>query len=453
MKIHFCGGAQTVTGSNYLLETEKTKVLVDCGLFQGGANTNKLNNEDFPYKPNEIDVVFITHAHIDHIGRLLKLVSEGFNGKIFSTLPTVDFIKIMLSDSENIARKRGERQFYGLNDIEKTVGLFQGIDYGKKIELDNGISFCFRDAGHILGSAIVEIWAEDNKIVFSGDMGNSPVPLLRETEVIGDADYVVIESTYGDRIHETVSQRKDLLENAIEDIVSQGGTMLIPSFALERTQEILYELNELVENHRIPRIPIFLDSPLAIKLTEVYKRHSNYFNKEAKYLIESGDELFNFPGLKLTQTSQESKSINNIAPPKIIIAGSGMSTGGRILHHEIRYLSDPNNIFLIVCYQANGTLGRKIFDGAEKVRIFNQIIPVKSRVRAIGGYSAHADQETLYSWISKIARHENKSGDKELKKVFVTHGEKDPADALAQIIKDRLGVQAVVPKMGQSFVL
>ena len=267
------------------------------------------------------------------------------------------------------------------------------------------------------------------------------MPLLRPTEFIQEADYVVVESTYGDRLHETKEQRKDLLEDVIEDTVTQGGTLLIPSFALERTQEVLYELNELIENHRIPRIPIFVDSPLAIKLTKIYQKYPDYFNQKAVYLIKSGDDLFKFPGLKMTRTVEESKKIKQVNPPKIIMAGSGMSTGGRILHHHKQYLADPKNTLLIICYQVPGTLGRKILAGVKTVKILGQEIPNKIQVRAIGGYSAHADQEMLCAWVKQMKD--------SLKKVFVVQGEEKSALALVQKIKDNLGLPAEAPEMGQ----
>jgi metallo-beta-lactamase family protein len=444
MKLHFHGGARIVTGTNYLLEVGNTKILIDCGMFQGAQHVEDKNYEDFPFNPEEIDFLLVTHAHIDHTGRIPKLYKDGFQGKILATRPTKDFAKNMLEDSQGIleyeAKKLKRKPLYKKIDVEKSLKLIEGVNYGKKIDLDKGISCRFRDAGHILGSAIIEVWAEGKKIVFSGDLGNPPVPLLKPTEFIKEADYVVIESTYGDRIHEVGKQRKDLLENAIEDTIAKRGVLMIPALALERTQELLYELNELVENHRIPKVPIFIDSPLAIRDLEVYRKYPEYYNKEAAYLIKSGDDLFKFPGLVLTKTVEESKRINDIKPPKIIIAGSGMSTGGRILHHEIRYLPNPNNTILFISFQIAGCLGRRIFDRVKEVKIFNEIIPVRAEVRAIGGYSAHADQETLRNWIDKVER--------PIKHVFVVQGEEEPVLALVQVIRDHLGIEASAPMPG-----
>jgi metallo-beta-lactamase family protein len=442
----FHGGARSVTGANYLIETETSKILVDCGLIQGTRHAEKQNYEKFPYDPAGIDAVLVTHAHIDHTGRLPKLVKDGFRGKIFMTRPARDFAEIMLADSQALmadeAKSEKEKPLYSKEDVARTLEFIETAEYGEVFEITDDTKFRFRDAGHILGSAIIELWAENKKIVFSGDLGNPPVPLLRPTEFIDEADYVVVESTYGDREHEKLDERKNMLEDVIEDTFAQGGTLMIPSFALERTQELLYELNSLVENHRIPRIPIFIDSPLAICATKIYKKYPQYYNEKAVYLIESGDQLFQFPGLKFTYTTEESKEINDVPPPKIVIAGSGMSTGGRILHHERRYLSDPNSFILFIGYQAAGTLGRRIADGAKEVKIFGETVPVLCGVRAIGGYSAHADQAKLREWVEKI-----KEGGK-LKKTFVVQGEEGPALAFVQLLRDHLGIDAEAPMAG-----
>jgi metallo-beta-lactamase family protein len=442
----FHGGARSVTGANYLIETENSKILVDCGLAQGTRHAEKQNYKKFSYDPSTIDAVLITHAHIDHTGRLPKLVKDGFRGKIFMTRPTKDFAEIMLDDSQGImayeAKREGREALYSKKDVVKTLEYIEEIEYGKVLKAAGDIKCRFRDAGHILGSAIIEVWADGQKIVFSGDLGNPPVPLLRPTEFITEADYVVVESTYGDREHEKLDERKNLLEDAIEDTVARGGTLMIPSFALERTQELLYELNSLVENHRVPEVPVFIDSPLAIDATKIYGKYPEYYNKKAMYLIESGDQVFQFPRLKFTYTAQESKGISDVPSPKIIIAGSGMSTGGRILHHERRYLPDPNSSILFIGYQAAGTLGRRIFDGAKSVKIFGERVPVRCGVKAIGGYSAHADQKKLREWVEKI-----KDGGK-LKKTFVVQGEEGPSLAFVQLLQDHLGIDAEAPMLG-----
>lgn len=437
-----------MTGANYLIETETSKVLVDCGLAQGTRHAEKQNYEKFPYDPASIGAVLVTHAHIDHTGRLPKLVKDGFRGKIFMTRPARDFVEIMLADSQELmadeAKNEKEKPLYSKEDVARTLEFIETAEYGEEVTVTRDIKFRFRDAGHILGSAIIEVWANSTKIVFSGDLGNPPVPLLRPTEFIDEADYVVVESTYGDREHEKLDERKNLLEDIIEDTFVKGGILMIPVFALERTQELLYELNSLVENHRVPRIPIFIDSPLAIDATKIYKKYPEYYNEKATYLIESGDQLFQFPGLKFTYTAVESKTINDVPPPKIIIAGSGMSNGGRILHHERRYLSDPNSFILFIGYQTAGTLGRRIADGEKEVKIFGETVPVRCGVRAIGGYSAHADRAKLRDWVEHV-----KGGGK-LKKTFVVQGEEGPALSFVQLLRDHLGIDAEAPMAGDS---
>ncbi len=449
MILSFHGGARTVTGANHLLDTGKRKILVDCGLFQGCYFCEDENREPFPYSPKDIDALILTHAHADHSGRIPKLVKDGFRGKIFSTPPTRDLTELMLRDSADIMKHEAKElhapPLFLEKDITRALTMFEGAEYGEEVRLGEDTAFVLRDAGHILGSAIVEISSAGKRIAFSGDLGNPPTPLLRPTEFVREADWVVIESVYGDRIHEKRGERKALLEDVVEETIAKNGVLMIPVFALERTQELLYELNELVENHRIPRVPVFIDSPLAIQATEVYKRYQGYFNTEASQLIRSGDELFHFPGLTLTKTVEDSKAINDVPPPKIIIAGSGMSNGGRIMHHERRYLSGEENTILFIGYQAAGTLGRRIFDGEKEVRIFHERIPVRSNVKAIGGYSAHADQETLINWIRRI--------EGPVKKVFVVQGEEAPALALVQKIRDTLGIDADAPMLGDTAVL
>ncbi len=481
MKITFYGGAKTVTGANYLLEQRpvrgKTslpegtsadhaseagrtsngiKILVDCGLNQGSKYSEDMNYEKFAYDPAEINFVFITHSHTDHIGRLPKLFKEGFRGRVIASKPTVDLSKKALPDNLNIiteeAKREGREPIFELKDLEGVLELAEGFDYEVPIDLGGGIKAVLHDAGHILGSTIVEINFEGlpgqgKKIYFTGDLGNPPTPLLPAPYFPKDADYAVVESAYGSRIHEDRSVRKIMLENVIKDTLSKKGTLMIPSFAMERTQELLYELNQLINHNQIPKVPIYVDSPLATNLTEVYKKYSNYFNKTAHHVIESGDDIFNFPGLTFTKTVDESKAINNVKGSKIIIAGSGMSMGGRILHHEMRYLPDPNSAILFVGYQVVGSLGRRILDGEKEVKIFGEKIAVNCQIRAIGGYSAHADQTMLLKWIESAGSGGN------LKKVFMVQGEEDSATILAEKTKTDLNINAVVPSQGDSFEL
>jgi metallo-beta-lactamase family protein len=451
-KLTFWGGALQVTGANYLIETKKSKVLVDCGMIQGGKHCDDANYQSFAYEPAHVDAVFLTHAHIDHTGRLPKLIRDGFGGSIFATAPTAELAAVMLDDSQEIVESQCEEEqgpLYSKQDVRDAVAHFRAIDYGATEQATEDIRVRFRDAGHILGSAIVEVWVtegeKETKLVFSGDLGNTPTPLLNPTEFIDSADYVLVESTYGDRNHEDKDHRRQLLENAIEDTVTSGGTLMVPSFALERTQEILFELNHLVENHRVPKLPIFLDSPLAIDATAVYKKYSSFFNQNATNLINSGDALFQFPRLKFTKPTAASKAINDVPAPKVIIAGSGMSTGGRILHHEKRYLPDEKSMLLIIGYQAEGTPGRRLLEGAKAVTIHGEKVPVRATVRAIGGYSAHADQKGLYGWIEHI----RKGGG--LKRVYCVQGEEKAANALATKLRDSMALKVAVPKHGDSF--
>lgn len=455
MLLKFCGGAGTVTGACYLLETKGKKILVDCGAYQG-ENVEEKNGEPFLFDPKEIDWVILTHAHLDHIGRLPKLIKGGFEGKIFSTFPTRDFTKLVLQDSVKVlqdkARKAGILPLFGLEEVDHVMSHFEAVEYREGKKLAWGISFKFYDAGHVLGSAIVEIEAEGKKIVFSGDLGNAAMSLLPEPEQLKEADYVVVESTYGDRNHEPLMESVHAIENAVEDVVAKNGVLMIPSFALERAQQIIYHLNDLAEHKKIPQVPIYLDSPLACSMTEVYKKYPNYLSKEARERIKIGDDIFKFPGLEFTASSRESKKINSISPPKIIIAGSGMSQGGRIVHHEQRYLTDPKSILLLVAYQAAGTLGRKISDGAREVEINDQTTEINAQIRKISGYSSHADQKFLMEWMAGFqkpicAADKNKKGC--VKKVFIVHGEEQPAATLASLIRDELGIEAVAAKESQ----
>ncbi len=447
-KITFLGGAKSVTGANYLIEFNKTRVLVDCGLLQGTSYAEEFNYLPFSYNPKLIDYVLLTHSHADHSGRLPKLYREGFRGKLLTSGPTLEIIRVALPDNLGLvkeeAENHGHEPLFNQSDLDGVLSLSEGIDYEREIDLGE-IRVVFHDAGHILGSAIIEIRYENKKIFFTGDLGNPPTPFLNQPYLPDDGDYVVIESAYGGRIHEDFSERKIKLLRAIERTITRGGTVMIPSFAIERTQQVLFELNDFINERNITRVPIFVDSPLASKLTEVYKKNSKYFSQEAQTIIKSGDDIFDFPGLRFTNSVIESKSINNIKGSKIIIAGSGMSNGGRILHHEIRYLPDPRSCLVIVGYQVEGSIGRKIIDGAKSVKIFGEHIPVNCEIVAIGGNSAHAEQNGLNNWAASVAR-----GGK-LKDVFIVQGEEEAANDLAKSIKSTSGVECTVPSSGDSF--
>ncbi len=449
LKVTFCSGAGTVTGANFLLEGEGHKFLIDCGLIQGEQDfVDELNWDKFPYDAKEIEILFISHGHIDHIGRIPKLINEGFNGKIISTIPTKEITEIMLADTAHILSRDKEHnldEIYTEDNIKKAMSLWQTLEYGEKFIVDDIFQFSYKDAGHILGSGMLEIIYNSKKIIFTGDLGNSPSPLLPDTEVITDADYLFMESVYGDRNHEHREERRNKLEEIINDNYKRKGTLMIPTFSLERTQELLYEINSLVENNKVPFMPIFLDSPLAIRLTDVYLKYDKYFNKKARDVIASGDNLFDFSGLEKTMETEDSKNILKVPDPKIIIAGSGMSNGGRIIHHEKNYLPDKNNTLLLTGYQSVGTMGRIIEDGAKKVTIFGEDVPIRANIAFISGYSGHKDSDHLVEFVSYTVD--------TLKSVYVIMGEPKSSMHLAQKLRDNLGVRAYSPDSGEQITL
>lgn len=445
-KVTFCGGVGSVTGANFLLEIEDKKILIDCGLTQGSKLADDVNWQPFLYNPKEIDILFITHAHIDHLGRIPKLINEGFRGKIYSTDPTRGLAQPMLEDTAGILGKSADlKEIYSEENIRLTMSLWQGFSYHDKININPEIEVTFLNAGHILGSAMVQFTYNGKKILFTGDLGNSPSPLLPDTENVTDVDYLIMESVYGDRNHESRQDRRRFLEGVIEDNYKRKGTLVIPTFSLERSQELLFELDALVDNKRIPVMPIFFDSPLAIRLTEVFKQYKNYFNEAAQAAMSPGEYLFEFPGLKNTLRSEESKMIMNVPNPKIVIAGSGMSTGGRVVHHEKNYLPDPNNTLLLTGYQSVGTPGRLIREGIKTIRINSEDVAVRAHIETISGYSGHKDSDGLLNFVQNMQDR--------IKKVFLVMGEPKSEMFLAQRLRDNLGIEAHVPEEGSSITL
>jgi len=479
-KLTFYGGVGSTTGANIMLEVgsksssaessgETRKILVDCGFLQGRREDEDKNFESFKYNPADVDFLLVTHAHMDHIGKIPKLVRDGFKGKIISTEQTLELAHPMLQDALKVLKaKHPEKSLFEERDIEKTFSLWEGKKYKEKIELFSGCFLEMQNAGHILGSAILnvyyEVGDETRKIAFTGDLGNSPSPLLPDNEFPKDADYMVMESVYGDRNHEDKKERREKLKQAILEGIKKGGAMVIPAFSIERTQVLLYEINNMIEDKEIPEVPVFLDSPLALKVTDIYKKYQKDFKKSVEEEIKAGDDIFDFPNFTMIKTAEESREIEKVKGAKIILAGSGMSEGGRIVNHEAHFLPDPNATIIMVGYQAFGSLGRAILDGKKEVEItppnppltlrggregnnFNNRQKIKVKVRAtiknIIGYSSHKDSEHLLEFVEKTAS----------QKVFVIMGEPKASLFLVQRIRDYLDVDAVYPEENKEYEL
>ena len=474
MKITFLGAARTVTGSNFLVEAAGKKFLVDCGMYQGKAEEEYENEEPFAYNPAEIDFMLLTHAHIDHSGRIPKLYNEGFRNPVYAHKATCDLCSIMLPDSGHIQemevewqnRKRerkGEKPLpplYTAEDAARCLEIFVPIQYDEIIEVSPEIHVRFNDAGHMLGSSIIEVWAKEGKkeekIVFSGDIGNNDMPLLNEPTMIESADYVIMESTYGSRLHIRNDQKAELFLKIVSETLDNGGNVVIPSFAVGRTQEILYEINKITETRNdeefmkqyktLMKAPVYVDSPLAISATEVFRENMELFDEETKHAICQGDNPLEFPGLKFTETADESKALNENTIPSIIISASGMCEVGRIKHHLKHNLWNPKNTILFVGYQAPGTLGYSIVHGAKKVKIFGEEIAVNARIEYIEGYSGHADQEWLLNFVYSFK-------DQKPKNVFLVHGEEESEFVLKEKIEEETGIPVIVPSYGESYEL
>lgn len=458
VKITCFGAAGSVTGSNYLIETSRGKSLViDCGLFQGGKDMEDRNWEPWGYDPKELKNLVLTHAHIDHSGRIPKFVKDGFRGQIITSPPTAELCKVMLLDSAHVQEmeaewrtRRNRRQarrhvepLYTTADAEASLRYLVPTELDRIIDLEPGIKARLRNAGHILGSCIVELWIEDEgtktKIVFSGDLGKHDALIVEDPEEIERADYLFLESTYGNRLHKTFEESKAELLEAIMYAVSNNEKVIIPAFAVERTQEVLYLLGEFSRSKQLPNIPVYLDSPLAIKATEIYRNNKKYYDEDARAIVKKGLDPFDLPNLKFTRTTNESMRINELNGSAIIISANGMCTAGRIKHHLKHNLWRPGASIIIVGFQAEGTTGRQIVDGAKSVTIFGQKIAVRAKVFTIGGISAHADQADLLGWVGHF-------DGKSKPKVFLIHGEPTSSQALAKAIRERFGLDAYAPR-------
>ena len=447
-RIVFHGGAGKVTGANIEERTANVRLLLDCGIEQGAHVCEECSYDPFPYKVDEIDALIVSHAHMDHIGRIPRLVKEGYRGPIYMTTPTKDLSVIMWQDAVRIlkdeADKAGREALYKEEDVHGAVSLIKGVSYHEEVSISEGVSFRFLDAGHILGSAIIELSLPDGVLAYTGDLGNTASPLLKKTESLERADWLITESVYGDRVHQSFDESIKILQKAIADTVLRGGTLLIPSFSIERTQVLLHEISNLFSEKKIPEVPVFLDSPLAIAVTEVYEASHAFFSEDAQKEVLKEGSIFTFPFLKFVAHHGDSAKITRMSGPKVIIAGAGMSTGGRIRAHEKHLLPDAKNMILFVGYQAPGGLGRRIQDGAKKVTIDRVVTPVRAEVRTVSGFSAHADRNMLLDTVASAEK---------ARTVFVALGEPDSASFIAQRIHDFLGKKAIVPEEGKEYSL
>lgn len=462
MKISFYGAAKMVTGSNHMIEANGKKLLLDCGMYQGGYEEEEMNKEEFEFTPSDIDYIVLSHAHIDHSGRIPKLIKEGFTGKIIATKATYDLSKIMLLDSakiqetdimwENKKRERSGKPLleplYSVSDAERSFSYFDSYYYEQLIKIDDTFTVRFTDAGHILGSAIVELWVTENnnitKIVYSGDLGMKNRAIIRNPSYVDDADYLILESTYGNRIHEDYEDTAHKLIEIIDETTMRGGSVVIPSFAVGRTQELLYQFNKHYDSENIEeykKIPIYVDSPMAINVTEVYEKNSELFNDETKEMIMKGDNPFTFSNLHYVQSVEESKMLNKSSYPKVIISASGMADAGRVRHHLKHMLWDDRNTVLFVGYQAQGSTGRRILDGHKKIKILGEEVAVKAKIESLQGLSAHADLPMLLEWVGKF---KNKP-----KKIFLVHGEDDSVENLKKEIEEKFNIPCKIAIMDE----
>jgi metallo-beta-lactamase family protein len=460
IRLTFWGAAGRVTGSMHLLEAAGARTLLDAGLFQGPRKESAELNEHLPFDPRRIDAVVVSHAHIDHVGRLPLLTNRGFHGPIVVTPATRDLCAVMLPDSAHIQEKDFEylvkrdkagpeaQPLYTMRDAVRTQELMVGVPYRRMHHVRKHLTIEYTDAGHILGSASVDVRISDpapHRLVFSGDIGRSGLPIIRNPDPpAGPVDTLIIESTYADRDHESVADAEERLGEVVRRVAARGGKLLVPSFAVGRTQELVYALNQLFQLGKIPRVPIFIDSPLAIDATAVFRVHPEIFDRTER-LIDANDPIFDFSLVQYTRDVEDSKRLNTLQGPAIIIAASGMAESGRILHHLRNHGGDHRNCILFVGYQGEGTLGRRIQEGAEVVRIFGEESRIAAEVETIGGYSAHADRTELRAWVKKLGG--------PVKRAFCVHGEDVALEAMAAILRSEGIPDVVVPKHGESFTL
>ncbi len=463
MRVEFLGGVRTVTGSAILIEIGAGKILVDCGMFQGGKTLEERNWDIRSYRPEEVSTILLTHAHIDHSGLIPKMVREGFRGKIICTRATLDLCGILLRDSAHIQEmeaewenRKGKRAgrgeispLYSLRDAERSLQYFSPVSYEEVVSLGDGLEVRFQDAGHILGSAIIELWIEEGgerkKLVFSGDLGTPGQPFLKDPSWITEGDILFIESTYGNRLHKSRQETVDELLQIVQEAIAHQAKVIIPAFAVERTQEVIYTLNEFQRKGLIPQIPIYIDSPLAISATEIFKKNTEYFDEEAKFLFSEGGNPLEPPGIIYTRTTEESKAINEDNRPGIIISASGMCEAGRIKHHLKHHLWRENSHIVFIGYQGEGTIGRRIIEGAKTVKLFGEEIAVRAHIHTLGGFSAHADQKGLLDWLAHFEHPPLE--------VFVVHGEEEISLVLARLIEERFRLKATVPKWREKRIL
>ena len=462
MKLRFFGATRQVTGSRYYLEANGSRVLIDCGMFQERDYLGR-NWEAGPVSPKHVDAVLLTHAHLDHCGLLPKFYRDGYRGPVFATEPSVDLAELILLDSAHIQaedaafkRKRHHKEgrrgkypeetLYDTQDVQRMVSLFEPVPYLKQVQIHDGVSATFYDAGHILGSAVVELLIHENgsehRLLFSGDLGQRNIPILCDPTVFQQADYVVMESTYGDRDHQQDESVQNQLAKVINETIEAGGNVVIPTFAVERAQELMFHLSRLINRKRIPHVPIFLDSPMAVHATAVFERHADYFDDETRDLIRAGQSPLRFPGLKLVSTAEESRAINDLTEPAIIMASSGMCTAGRIKHHLRHNIKRSESTILFVGFQVRGTLGRQLLDGSTEVRIHGLQWPVRARIAQVQGFSGHADRSALLRWLGSLR--------KPPRHLFVTHGEESVSLGLADRIRTDMGWKVTVPKYLQA---